>query len=352
VDKDRIKAFSGQVFTDMAGAMTAGLGYIGIKTGLFRKMADGGWMTLEEVVQASGMQTRYVDEWLRGMVSAGYLEYEPEVQTYRLPDEHAYLLASEGTDHFMGGLLCFAPVLLGVAPKVAAAFEQGGGVRFEEYGAEGIQALDMINRGQYEQRLSPTGWLEPLPDVVERMEAGGKALDVGCGAGRAAMTLARAFPRATVVGLDPDEESIRHAKAAADSAQMSDRVHFVAKKTGDLDPSETFDLITACDCLHDLADPVGTLREIRALLNPEGVLFVVEPRAADKLEDNRHAIATMYYGFSVFHCMTQSLANGGPGLGTCMGPARTEELMKEAGFTGFETLEIRSPVLSFYAARP
>jgi hypothetical protein len=29
----------------------------------------------------------------------------------------------------------------------------------------------------------------------------------------------------------------------------------------------------------------------------------------------------MLYGFSIFHCMTQSLAQGGPGLGTCMGPA-------------------------------
>jgi 2-polyprenyl-3-methyl-5-hydroxy-6-metoxy-1,4-benzoquinol methylase len=352
MDKDRIKAFSGQVFTDMAGAMTAGLGYIGVKTGLFRRMADGDWMTLEDVVKASGLHTRYVDEWLRGMVSAGYLDYEPGREAYRLPDEHAYLLASEGTDHFMGGLLLFAPVLLGVAPRVADAFEQGGGVPFEAYGKEGIQALDMINRGQYEQRLSPTGWLAPLPDVVARLEGGGRVLDVGCGAGGAAMTLARAFPQATVVGLDPDEESIRHAKAAADSEQMGERIRFVAKKTGDLEPGEPYDLITAFDCLHDLADPVTTLREIRALLDAQGVLFIVEPRAADALEDNRHAIATMYYGFSVFHCMTQSLANGGPGLGTCMGPARTEALAREAGFTGFEALDIRSPVLSFYAARP
>jgi 2-polyprenyl-3-methyl-5-hydroxy-6-metoxy-1,4-benzoquinol methylase len=133
---------------------------------------------------------------------------------------------------------------------------------------------------------------------------------------------------------------------------MGERIRFVAKKTGDLEPGEPYDLITAFDCLHDLADPVTTLREIRALLDAQGVLFIVEPRAADALEDNRHAIATMYYGFSVFHCMTQSLANGGPGLGTCMGPARTEALAREAGFTGFEALDIRSPVLSFYAARP
>jgi 2-polyprenyl-3-methyl-5-hydroxy-6-metoxy-1,4-benzoquinol methylase len=352
VDKERTKAFAEEIFTDLAGAMTAGLGFIGIKTGLFRSMAGKGWMTSEDVVQESNLQARYVEEWLRGMVSADYLEFDPTLQTYRLPDEHAYLLASEGTDHFMGGLFCFTPVLLRVAPKVAVAFEQGGGVPFEEYGTDGIQALDMINRGQYEQRLSPTGWLKSLPEVVERLEAGGRALDVGCGAGSTVLTLARAFPRATVVGLDPDHESIRHAKAAAVSSDMSDRVHFVAQRTGDLDASEPFDLITACDCVHDFADPVRTLEEIRALLQADGVLFVIEPKSADRLEDNRSAISTMYYGFSVFHCMTQSLASGGPGLGTCMGPARTEELMREAGFREFETLDIRSSVLSFYAARP
>ena len=352
VDKDRVKAFAEEVFTDMAGAMTAGLGFIGVKTGLFQSMAGKDWMTSEEVAQESKLQARYVQEWLRGMVSAGYLEFDPAQQAYRLPEEHAYLLASEGTDHFMGGLLCFAPVLLRAAPKVAVAFEQGGGVAFEEYGTDGIQALDMINRGQYEQRLSPTGWLKSLPDVVQRLEAGGRALDVGCGAGSVVLTLARAFPRATVVGLDVDRESIEHAKAAAAAANMGERVRFVAQRTADLEPGEPFDLITVCDCVHDLAEPIQTLEEIRALLKTDGVLFIVEPKAADRLEDNRGAISTMYYGFSVFHCMTQSLANGGPGLGTCMGPGRMEELLGEAGFTQFETLDIRSAVLSFYAARP
>jgi len=79
---------------------------------------------------------------------------------------------------------------------------------------------------------------------------------------------------------------------------------------------------------------------------------VIEPKAADRLEDNRNAIGTMYYGFSVFHCMTQSLAQGGPGLGTCMGPSRTQALLQEAGFTHFDKLDIRSQVLAFYAVRP
>jgi hypothetical protein len=46
--------------------------------------------------------------------------------------------------------------------------------------------------------------------------------------------------------------------------------------------------------------------------------------------------------------MTQSLAQGGPGLGACMGPARTEALMREAGFGRVQVLGIKSPVNLFY----
>jgi len=111
-------------------------------------------MHVEDVVRESGLRPRYVEEWLRGMTCAKYLEYDPVGETYRLPDEHAFLLASDDTDHFMGGLFSIVPVLLRVAPDVATAFAQGGGVRFEEFGSEGVVGLDLINRGQYEQRLT------------------------------------------------------------------------------------------------------------------------------------------------------------------------------------------------------
>ena len=222
---------------------------------------------------------------------------------------------------------------------------------FEEYGSDGVEAVDMLNRGQYEQRFT-SYLLKTLPDVMKRLEAGGRVLDVGCGVRRVALTIAKAFPQATAVGLDTDPESIRQANAAADAAGLSARIRFLARRIGDLDSQEKFDLITACDCIHNFVDPIGTLKEIRGLLSPEGVLFIVEPKAADRLEDNRNSIATIYYGFSIFHCMTQSLAQGGPGLGTCLGPARTEKLLREAGFTQSEILEIKSLVQLFYAARP
>jgi ubiquinone/menaquinone biosynthesis C-methylase UbiE len=347
VDREKTKLVAEQLFRDMAGAMTAGMVYVGTRTGLFRVMQGNGPMRAEEVVRASGLQARYVEEWLKGMASAGYLRYEPGRETYALSDEHAYFLASEGTDHFAGGMFEMVPVLMRVAPQVARAFEKGGGVAFEEFGPDCVTALDLINRGMYEHRFTDY-WLKPLPEVIAKLQTGGRMLDVGCGSGRVCIAFSKAFPKAEIVGIDPDAESIRRAREAG--AGM--KIRFEATTTGKFESEGGFDLVTICDCIHDLAEPVKTLAEIRALLRREGTLFIVEPKAADRLEENLHPVATMFYGFSIFHCMTQSLARGGPGLGTCMGPASTEKLLREAGFSGFRVLDVKSQVNLFYAATP
>jgi 2-polyprenyl-3-methyl-5-hydroxy-6-metoxy-1,4-benzoquinol methylase len=344
MDKERVKVAVEHVFRDMAGAMTAGMAFVGTRTGLFRAMQGKGPMSADALARATGLQPRYVEEWLKGMASAGYLDSQED--KFSLPDEYAYFLASDGTDHFVGGMFEMVPALLKVAPRVAEAFEKGGGVRFEEFGHECVEALDLINRGQYEARFTDY-WLSAMPEVVEKLKAGGRALDVGCGSGRVCIALKKAFPKAEVVGIDPDAESIRRAKAAAPPG-----IRFEQKTTGETARGDGFDFISICDCIHDLAEPVKTLAEIRALLKPEGTLFIIEPKAADRVEDNRNTVATMFYGFSLFHCMTQSLARGGPGLGTCLGPAGTERLAREAGFREFKRLELKSQTNLFYSAKP
>jgi 2-polyprenyl-3-methyl-5-hydroxy-6-metoxy-1,4-benzoquinol methylase len=341
VSKEKAKEALDKVFRDMAGAMSAGMVYLGVKTGLFKALSNRGALALSEIVEISKLQPRYVEEWLKGMVSAGYLDYDAGARTYALPEELAYFLASDDTDHFVGGLFAMVPPLMRAAPDVARAFAEGGGVRFEEFGPDCVQALDLINRGQYEARFADY-WMQALPEVAARLRAGGRALDVGCGSGAVCAALAKAFPSAEVIGIDPDAESISRAKGAK----------FLVKTTADMARGEGFDLISLCDVLHDLADPLQVLREIRALLKAEGTLFIIEPRAADRLEDNRNPVAATFYGFSLFHCMTQSLARGGPGLGTCLGPAATEALVRQAGYSRFRRLDIRSLTNLFYAAQP
>ncbi len=350
MNKERTRRFAELVYRDMAGAMAIGMGYLGLRTGLFEALADGRPSTAASLAERTGLVLRYVEEWCAGMAAAGWLDHDPAAGTFRLPEEHAFLLASKGTDHFMGGLFLAGPSLLALAPRVARAFQEGGGVPPEAFDADWIEAVDLMNGGAYRERLS-SYWLARLPATKARLEAGGRALDLGCGVGEAAMALARAFPKAEILGVDPDGRAIERARRAAEEAGLFN-LCFLEGTVDDLPEDPGFDLVLLLDCLHDMVAPEAALRAVRRRLAPEGVLFVMEPRAGDRIADNAHPLGVVYYGFSLFHCATQSLARGGPGLGTCLGPARTEALLREAGFATVEELPIKSFTNRFHAARP
>ena len=350
MDKERIGKFAGQVYRDMAGTMAIGMAYLGLKNGLFQAMSGAGAMTPSSLAEKTGLELRYVEEWLRGMTAAGWLEHDAAADAFSMPDEHGFLLASEGTDHYMGGLFLAGPALLGQAPAVARAFREGGGVHFHDFDDEWIEAMDLMNSGAYAQRLG-SYWMGQVPDIAERLAAGGRAIDIGCGVGRVAMALAEAFPASEVTGVDPDAGSIARARASA-AASGADRVRFVEGTIADVPDEAVHDFAALFDCLHDLTEPEGTLAQIRRRLKPDGALMVMEPRAADGMADNVNPMGAVYYGFSLFHCMTQSLARGGPGLGTCLGPTRTMELLRGGGFREVETLPIKSQTNLFYVARP
>src|SRR5258706_5700782 len=214
MDKDKTRQAVEQVSRDMAGAMTAGMAFVGTRTGLFRAMAGKGALTVEDVVRASKLERRYVEEWLRGMVSAGYVEYHAAKETYTLPDEMAYFVASEGSDHFVGGMWEMVPALMRVAPRVAEAFEKGGGVPFADFGPDCVNALDLINRGQYESRFADY-WLKGLPDVVACLKSGGRMLDFRCGPRRVALGLKLALAHAAPSGYDGDSAFVSPARATA-----------------------------------------------------------------------------------------------------------------------------------------
>jgi hypothetical protein len=74
MNKDKVKTFADKVYGDMAGAMGVGMAYVGVKMGLYRAMRGRGPMQASEVVDATGLQARYVEEWLKGMTASGYLE--------------------------------------------------------------------------------------------------------------------------------------------------------------------------------------------------------------------------------------------------------------------------------------
>ncbi len=222
---------------------------------------------------------------------------------------------------------------------------------FKDFGDQLPVALEQMNRPVYESRLV-RNWLPTMPDVVARLQAGGRAIDVGCGTGVVPITIAKAFPQATLAGLDLDAHSIDIARGYARDAGLAHRIEFIQAPAESIPAAPAWDFISTFDVIHDLPDPLGALRAIRGALAAGGTYLMVEPKVADDLEHNRNnPFARMLYGISCLHCVPQSLAQGGPGLGACWGPAQAAELANQAGFDRFDALPIRSPALAFYALR-
>lgn len=335
---------------DVATALATSLVLVGERSGLFAAMAGAGPLTSDALAARSGVPPRYVEEWLAALAVAGYVEHDATSGVFTLPDEHAMFLVDPSSEYYLGGLVEGQLELMAMAPRIATAFQRGEGVPFVEFGAELPGALEGMNRSVYENRLVRS-WLPELPEVVSRLEAGGRAVDVGCGTGVVPVTLARAFPAARITGIDLDERSISVAARRASEAGVD--VRFVQATAEALPVDPPWDLVTSFDVVHDLPDPVTALRRIRAALADGGTYLMVEPRVADRLEDDAaNPFARMLHGISCLLCVPQSLAQGGPGLGACWGEARARELAAEAGFGEFRRLEIRSPVMAFYALRP
>ncbi len=351
MNQQRANDFMRKVVGDMGTALAVALVYIGDRVGLFDKLAGAGPLTADQFAERANLHPRYAQEWLGAMVCSGYVEFDTANETYTLPDEHALFLAHSPTEYYLGGLFKGTPPMMAAAPQVAAAFESGQGVSFQQFGAWVPQSLEGMNRNLYEARLVKT-WLPAMPDVVQRLQQGGRAIDIGCGTGVVPILIAQAFPKARVERLDFDAPSIEFARANARAAGLGEQVVFHAKSATDWAEDGTMDFVSTFDCIHDMPDPLGVLKRIRRSLAPGGTYLMVEPKLADKLADNvEHPFARLFYGMSCLHCVPQSLSQGGPGLGACWGEGRARVMANEAGFTQFRALPVRSPSQAFYELR-
>jgi SAM-dependent methyltransferase len=249
----------------------------------------------------------------------------------------------------MGGFLEMVIPNVTMAPKIAEAFRNGGGVTQAEYPPETWEAMERSSAGMYRNQLIRK-WLPTMPQVVEILNNGGSSADIGCGSGRAAIAIATAFPKAKVFGFDVHPGSIERARANAKAAGVADRITFEARDATKL-PENQFDFISTFDVVHDSVDPVALLKSIRRAMKKDATYLMLEVNVSPNLEENIGATGKMMYSVSTLYCMTVSLAHGGAGIGACMGEPKARELVAEAGFSQFRRLPIEDMFSALYEIR-
>jgi SAM-dependent methyltransferase len=222
--------------------------------------------------------------------------------------------------------------------QAVRAFRTGEGVPWDAHAERLFCGVAAFFRNAYSGALVPH-WLPALDGVVEHLKRGAKVADIGCGHGHSTVQMAEAFPNSTFFGLDPHEDSITAAIDNAAAAGVSDRVTFSVGTAAD-HPEHGFDLICFFDALHDMGDPVSAARQARSALAEGGTVMLVEPYAADRVEDNKGPISRLYYSASTTLCCAHALSEGGQHvLGAQAGAARLADVCAEAGFTHWRVAE-------------
>lgn len=350
-DPGRSEAFVGRVLQDTSGASSTILAALGDRLGLFRALDAGGPATSPELAARAGIDERYAREWLAAMTSAGYLEHDPRSERFALPPEHAPALAQEGGPFFFGGVHQMLTGMVGPLPRLAQAFREGGGVPQSAYSHDMWEGLERFTQAWFDNLLLPV-WIPAMPRVGAALARGADVADVGCGHGRALVALAGAYPASRFTGFDAFGPAIDRARALADEAGVADRVRFEVLDASAGLPAP-YDVVTTFDVVHDAVDPAGLLRAVRASLRPGGTYVCVDINCSDRLEENAGPLGALFFGFSIFYCMTTSLAGGGAGLGTCgFSEAVVRRLCDEAGFGSVRRLPLENPFNNVYEITP
>jgi SAM-dependent methyltransferase len=350
INEEKLNQLLGKFVTDFGAAFQAGLIVIGEKLGLYKALAEAGPLTSTELAARTGTHERYVREWLNGNAAGGYVEYDPATNQYHLSEEQAFTLAHEQSAAYMPGAFLIAVSALRAVPSLTERFRTGEGLGWHEHDHGLFRGTEIFFRPGYAANLV-NAWIPALAGVEEKLQAGAKVADVGCGLGASTILMAEAYPNSTFVGYDYHAPSIEMARARAADAGVAERVTFEVAKAKDY-PGQDYDFVAFFDCLHDMGDPVGAARHVLESLAADGTWMIVEPFANDQVGDNLNPVGRAFYSASTLICTPASLSQEvGLALGAQAGEARIREVVTSGGFTRFRRAT-ETPFNLIFEAKP
>lgn len=351
MDKDydeRKGEYVGRLMGYKSGELISLMIHIGDELGLYDAMAGKESVNASSLAGATGLNERWLREWLRGQGAAGIVEHLGD-EMFQLPDVAIETLVDADSPSHIAGYYC-KPPSHDVLSKTIDGFRTGVGISWADHGDGASHFLCRANRPGHLQLVDS---IIPLMDgMTERLSAGGAVLDVGCGSGTAVSILATAFPESQFVGIDPAENMIAEAKERyTDIENVVFNVGYGEKITD----TDCYDFVTTLDCMHDMTDPAGTMRAVSKAIKGDGAWLIKDIKSEDNYADNlENPAAPLLFGFSVLYCMSSALSEpDGAGLGTMgFSPAVCEQMGSDAGFSSFKILDFEDdPFNNFYELR-
>lgn len=350
LDPEKLEALMGLAVNDFGAAASSVLVYVGDRLGIYRALVEGGPQTAGQLATRTGLHPRLLREWLSNQAAGAYVTYDAATESFSLTPEQGYALADSTSPVYLGGLAEVVLSLAVDADKIAEGLRTGKGLGWHEHDEKLFTGTERFFRPGYAANLVPS-WIPALDGVEDRLRAGIRVADIGCGHGASTIVMAQAFPASTFVGSDYHPASVDAARKAVAEAGVAGRVSVEVARSTEFGGGP-FDLVCLFDSLHDMGDPVAAARHIRTQLAPDGTLLLVEPNAGDTLSDNLNPVGRLFYAASTAVCVGNAVSQGGTdALGAQAGEARTRAVFETAGWSSFRRAT-ETPFNAVYEARP
>ena len=313
LDQAKMEMLQKEIVGNVGGAAGLLMAYIGDKAGVYKAFDEFDPCSSNELPAKTNIDGRYLTEWLSSNVALGYLNYDDDTGKFCITPEQAAIFCKEGEQTCMQGFFEAIISQFFKCDKAVETFILGEGREWGEHSSCLFCGTDRFFRAGYEANLL-NNWIPLLDNVEEKLQSGGKIVDIGCGHGSSTRLLARHFPNSEVFGYDFHVSSIKLATGSAQRERL-DNVTFIESNAKDISESG-FGLACIFDALHDMGDPVGVTKGIHSIFAKDGTFMVVEPISGDSLAENLNLLAGIFYGISTTICVPASRARE---VGLCLG---------------------------------
>lgn len=270
---------------------------IGVKLGLIEAIAAAeNGITADALAAKLGLHPPYVDIWCRTAYSYRLLDGEdsappsfalaPHLDTILADRRHPRYLAP----YFQGATSFYSEDFATYPDR----FRDGGVYSYQDHGQAFSDAIATTTAGFHgviARRMLPA-----IPGLKDKLAAGARVLDMGCGAAGLLMRIAEAHPGATCVGVDVDRHGIALANERIAAAGLGGRVSVELVDGGEIGHENAFDVVTLFEVLHEIpvAARAGVIANCHKALKPGAPLFILDetyPSGLAGLREREYALA-------------------------------------------------------------
>lgn len=259
------------VIAALGGFYRTWISYLGIELGFFHALRSAGaaGLSADALAERTGTHPKAVATWAWAADAHGLISSSDAL---RIDEGLAAILIDEQRTAYLGGQVIHSVVSTLDWDGLLEFFRTGAPIRNrpDRYRA----AIERVTRQDVAVFFAEA--LAALPDLVARLSAGGRILDVHCGGGRWLLAMAQRFPQVRLFGIEDEADSRARANQLIEDADLQGRVRIESVSIGDVSAGGRFDLIYYQYALHMLADPAASLRAAWPALQDDGWLLVLD----------------------------------------------------------------------------